>query len=304
MDDRTSNTSNLTTRRNDFRTNLIERDGICVISDDIASNCDGCHIIPHAKGSDYISNVVRHRGGTDDSADDIDDINDIRNGFLISTLLHRPFGDGRFAFLKTPNFALTVDDIPYEPPKHADQESPATRLTLHHFVDLPQLGPVISMHARHNSDARQPQDTSEWPPAVILDLVYGAAALDAWSSKPFIKYVREHSRDAYHGDDDDQDDGNPKDGPSHFDAQMADQATGRSGSGRNPLRSRNKASNIPLKVRRFADVLDCVSTLWMRSSREDKPKPEDAHALSLARDEGVKMWLQSMEDPATNENLE
>ena len=48
----------------------------------------------------YISNVVRHRGGTDDSADDIDDINDIRNGFLISTLLHRPFGDGRFAFLK------------------------------------------------------------------------------------------------------------------------------------------------------------------------------------------------------------
>ena len=42
----------------------------------------------------------------------------------------------------------------------------------------------------------------------------------------------------------------------------------------------------------------------MQSSRQDKPKPEDAHALSLARDEGVKMWLQSMEDPATNENLE
>jgi hypothetical protein len=52
MDDRTSNASNLTARRNDFATNVIERDGACVITDELASNCAACHIIPHAKGSD------------------------------------------------------------------------------------------------------------------------------------------------------------------------------------------------------------------------------------------------------------
>ncbi len=46
----------------------------------------------------YISNVVHHRGGPD--ADDINDINDTRNGLLLSNQLHLPLGAGRIAFLK------------------------------------------------------------------------------------------------------------------------------------------------------------------------------------------------------------
>jgi hypothetical protein len=128
---------------------------------------------------------------------------------------------------------LTVDDIPYHPLKEADQESPASRLTLHYFVNLPQLGPWIPNIAPQNSDARQPQDTSEWPPAIIVDLFYAVAAINAWSPKPFIKYVREQSRNAYY-DDDDGENGNALDssGSSHVDAQKGDQTTGRSGSGR------------------------------------------------------------------------
>jgi hypothetical protein len=45
----------------------------------------------------YISNTVLHRGGTDD---DIDDIDDIRNGLLLCEILHRHFGVGNVAFLK------------------------------------------------------------------------------------------------------------------------------------------------------------------------------------------------------------
>ena len=45
----------------------------------------------------YISNVVNHRGGP---ADDINDINDTRNGILLANQLHTPFGAGRIAFLK------------------------------------------------------------------------------------------------------------------------------------------------------------------------------------------------------------
>ncbi|KAF8695511.1 hypothetical protein AX14_001769 [Amanita brunnescens Koide BX004] len=176
MDNRTSNVSSLTDCRHDFRTNVIGRDGARVITSDLDSNCTACHIIPH-----NISNAVRHRGGTDGSADDINDINDTRNGILLSNLLRQPFGSGKLAFLRTPNFVLSVDDIPYEPLKDEDQQSPASRLTLHHFANL---GSFFSefRSTRHNSDARQPHDTSEWPPAIIVDLSYAAAAMKAWSS--------------------------------------------------------------------------------------------------------------------------
>lgn len=103
------------------------------------------------------------------------------------------------AFLKTPNFGLTVDDIPHAGAPEgafeegaageenaADEEGPASRLTLHH-LNIPQLGLIIPGLAPHNSDARQPQDTSEWPP---VDLFYAAAAMNAWSPEAFIKYVR------------------------------------------------------------------------------------------------------------------
>ena len=127
---------------------------------------------------------------------------------------------------------MTVDDIPYRPLKEADKESPASRLTLHYFVDTPLLGVVIPRFAPHNSDARQPQDISEWPPAIITDFFYAMAAINAWSPKSFIEYVQKMSRDTYYNDDDGQDDdGNVTDGrgPSHVEAQMDDQTTGLSG---------------------------------------------------------------------------
>ncbi|KAF8341039.1 hypothetical protein F5887DRAFT_1076780 [Amanita rubescens] len=296
--DRTSEASDLSARRSEFRANVVERDGTCVLTGNPARQCIACHIIPHAKGSNYMSNLIRHRGEAYDYVDDIDDIDDTRNGLLLLSLLHLSFGAGELAFLKTPNFALTVDDIPYCPRRGANEASPDSRLTLHYFVDPLQLGDMITNNAPRNADARQPQDTSEWPPAIILDLFYAVAAMNAWSPKPFIKYVRERSKDAYHNsDDEDNDNVLDNSGPSHVDAQMGDQITG---SKRYALRSRNKTSNIRPDARRFADLMDGVCALWMQSSRVDKPKPEDDHASSLTRDESVKMWLQSIEDPTTN----
>ena len=155
--------------------------------------------------------------------------------------------------------------------------------------------------APHNSDARQPQDTSEWPSAIIVDLFYAAAALNAWSPKPFIKYIRKQSKIAYYDNGDAQDDVN---GPSHVDPKMGNQTTGQSGSGRHAGPStRSKTSSVLLKERRFTDLMDGVSALWTQSSRVNKPKPlEDSHASSLARsrNKGVETWLQSIEGPTTN----
>jgi hypothetical protein len=48
MDDRTSTTSNLTSRRASFKQDLNARDGCCVMTGTKESTA--CHIIPHAKG--------------------------------------------------------------------------------------------------------------------------------------------------------------------------------------------------------------------------------------------------------------
>lgn len=84
-DVRTSVASSITSRRRDFRIDLVERDGTCVLTGDIESLCTACHILPHAKGNNYI---VRHRG----RPRDIDDINDIRNGLLLQSVFHTAFG--------------------------------------------------------------------------------------------------------------------------------------------------------------------------------------------------------------------
>lgn len=172
---------------------------------------------------------------------------------------------------------MTVDDIPYNPPDTADEEGPSSRLTLHHF-NTPQLGYIIPKHAPHNSDARQPQDTSEWPPAAIVDLFYATAAMKVWSSKSFIEYVREQSRDAYYPRVEDEE----------------------SGSTSYTLHSRDGTSNVPPEENRFADLMDGVCALWMQSSRMGEKETKDVHASSLSRNEGVKKWLESIEDPETN----
>jgi hypothetical protein len=116
MDDRTSDASDLTSRRADFRQGVIARDSTCVITGQPPNLCDACHIVPHSKGNNvrplkfydlamfsffnkYMSNAVRHRGGTDDPVNNLNDIDDIRNGLLLNKLLHVFIGTGESAFL-------------------------------------------------------------------------------------------------------------------------------------------------------------------------------------------------------------
>jgi hypothetical protein len=116
VDDRTSDASDLTLHRADFRQRVIAHDSTCVITGDPPHLCDACHILPHSKGNNvrpqkfydlatfsffnkYMSNAVHHRGGTDDPVNDLNDINDIRNGLLLNKLLHVFIGNGDSAFL-------------------------------------------------------------------------------------------------------------------------------------------------------------------------------------------------------------
>jgi len=58
----------------------------------------------------------------------------------------------------------------------------------------------------NNSDLREPEDTSEWPPAIVVNLFYASAALRAWAPMTFIQAIRTIVRDANY---DASDDGTP-----------------------------------------------------------------------------------------------
>jgi hypothetical protein len=78
---------------------------------------------------------------------------------------------------------MTVEDIPYR--QRPDAGSPPSRFTLQH-VQPSRLGGVIPRLAPHNTDARQPEDISQWPLAIIVDLFYAGAVLRAWGPTTFI----------------------------------------------------------------------------------------------------------------------
>jgi hypothetical protein len=50
IDDRTSDASELSDRRADFRDRIVDRDGTCVSTGEQVELCIACHIIPHSKG--------------------------------------------------------------------------------------------------------------------------------------------------------------------------------------------------------------------------------------------------------------
>ena len=111
-DDRVTS-SRLTTARGDFLEEVIERDQCCIASGIKKTVCDACHILPYSKGDEvdlfnilctqclpldqYIEIVTRVRGGDEAT---IRDRNDIRNGMLLYTGLHRVFGLGELVVLK------------------------------------------------------------------------------------------------------------------------------------------------------------------------------------------------------------
>jgi hypothetical protein len=121
MDDRTSDldlSASISTHQADFAHRVTDRDGTCLMTG-TPSNFQACHIIPHAKGNQvcseylnhsqfsfqaqYVSVLADHRHEVLDPP--LDDINDPRNGILLSITLHRPFGASVVAFLQVSYFA-------------------------------------------------------------------------------------------------------------------------------------------------------------------------------------------------------
>ena len=114
VDDRISLSyaSNITSRRANFKQDVVNRDRRCVMTG--STGVDACHIIPHAKGDQvrsgpsyrsrrsfqpkYIKNLVAYRGEVVDPL--LESINDTRNGILLNRALHTAFGTSQVSFLQ------------------------------------------------------------------------------------------------------------------------------------------------------------------------------------------------------------
>lgn len=236
------------------------------------------------------------------SHEELNNIDDTRNGLLLMTTLHKFFGRINAAFLKvwfiikftylynlnfqqTPNFGLTTEDIPYRPNPNlaaedityslntslATEDTPypghsASRLTLQYFPQKDgsvETTSILSLHAPHNSDAYQPQDISEWPPNMLLDITYAAAALHAWGSEDFIRYVQSETQDIYY----------PRDN--------------------NPSSSCHTQEANP-----GDDMLDVILALWKHSARKcNQQCLQDIETAESAFSKNkVQQWLHLGED--------
>ncbi|KAG5640052.1 hypothetical protein DXG03_001515 [Asterophora parasitica] len=184
--------SALTDRRRTFREDIIQRDGpACIVTAAAGGECDAAHLIPKSKGDVYLERVMelRSRGENIEGG-----INDIRNGVLVNTLLHRKLARAEVAFIRTtPDGLLRPEDIkrfsrgdPREEyitlqqlKKPQIYDHPYS-LFLRTTVTLHETPPTIAFDFGANVDALFQGEGTPLPHPVILDYFYGLAAYKCW----------------------------------------------------------------------------------------------------------------------------
>ncbi|KAK7456983.1 hypothetical protein VKT23_010286 [Stygiomarasmius scandens] len=93
-----------------FADQLFERDGGCIFSSASCGWCDSAHIFPFKNGSKLLATALKTHG-----EEEIDSVDDIRNGFTLNMLLHQAFDRRDFAVLVTPNPVLEESDMSVAP---------------------------------------------------------------------------------------------------------------------------------------------------------------------------------------------
>ncbi|KAN0097128.1 hypothetical protein V8E55_001574 [Tylopilus felleus] len=170
----TTITSSDPTTRVDLRSQVIERDGTCVLTRFHSFNCDAAHLLPHSKGDEYIDNYTHRRSRDTDGNDIVSEIDDVRNGILLNKVAHPNLGKN-IAFLMTPNFAMSTADV--DP-----TAQPTEKRCIAHLFD-PDLPESFGDPAFHSgSQVRMPNTADKWPPNILFDAVYAKHILKQWKA--------------------------------------------------------------------------------------------------------------------------
>ncbi|KAF9473591.1 hypothetical protein BDN70DRAFT_885678 [Pholiota conissans] len=168
--DRTTLTSSTHTERyHPFVETVRKRDTSCIFTNAAAEYCDAAHIIAHSKGDQYINTFTERRSRDPEQRDVINSRSDVRNGLLMSPLLHRMLGDASIAILKTPNFAMKTTDV--DPLAGPDEP----RWSFHCFREGPQY--TTFTFPRQCSKACLSGSASNTPPDILFEAIYAIAIL-------------------------------------------------------------------------------------------------------------------------------
>ncbi|PVF91666.1 hypothetical protein CPB86DRAFT_878391 [Serendipita vermifera] len=200
MDDRTSlHSLDSLSSDSSFDFEIVERDKACVVTGMRSAACHVVHLVPHAKGDDYISALTRLRGLSE--RDVIEDIDDLRNGMFILSPLHALLRDGQLAFLKTPNFAMNPEDVPIAHkllPTRIDNKHlhHSSRWTMQYFSDTEGAFQMQHyLNVPHNTDLLAPEDLTDWPADFLFDMLYGCVALKRWGQEESIQTLVKFASD-------------------------------------------------------------------------------------------------------------
>lgn len=131
---------------------------------------------------------------------------------------------------------------------------------------------MLPANVPNNSDLREPGDTSEWPPAMVLNLFYASAALRAWAPVSFIQIVQAMTKDTYsHNALDEPSDTGPCI-PPRVDAQKRLLDT----------QNEKKAQAAHLKDLQLSTVIDGVMAFWMVRQGKENQQRTTASELAAA----------------------
>ncbi|KAH9042299.1 hypothetical protein EDB84DRAFT_1576695 [Lactarius hengduanensis] len=206
-------TTDGTSRRHNFRDEVIKRDGeSCIITGQSADICDAAHIIPRCKSDEYLSKVVEDRWVLyDPRPPPIDGVNDIQNGVLLKADLHRFLSKGYVALLKTPNYGLDPTDIR----RFERGPTDTAHITLHQLMKPDSDDPVMLEDLTH-SGTLHPHAAFVFgahvdalfngtdrlllplPHDIVLDYMYGVAAYKRWKSTADIHDVMKSYYEAHY----------------------------------------------------------------------------------------------------------
>ncbi|KAG9307945.1 hypothetical protein JVU11DRAFT_12820 [Chiua virens] len=175
MEKRTRYTSVASFGRSSFGRQVRDRDGTCVLTG--MRTIEAAHLLQHSKGDGYIAQFTSHRSRDRAGTDLVNEIDSVRNGILLSPTGHANFGKN-FAFLVTPNFAMTSADV--------DPSSPPERKLCTAHVFEPGGEEYFGWPTPSGSPVRMPTLDSghyaDWPPDILFDAVYGGAILHHFST--------------------------------------------------------------------------------------------------------------------------
>ncbi|KAF8509116.1 hypothetical protein BU17DRAFT_7722, partial [Hysterangium stoloniferum] len=145
----------------------------------------GRHLTVSLRLFQWFQLIIGNRPNYSEDVEDLDDINDSRDGVSANSMIHNIFDSRRIAILKTPNCYLNTKDIP--PPPRNKRPHMATSVT--YLKDsrytLQWLNPGLATKAMlpDNRDATFKKGTRKAKPSdLLLHYNYGAAAVKWWGN--------------------------------------------------------------------------------------------------------------------------